>query len=55
MSTRAKVRSAPSVTGVSTERSPAFGVMTKAPAPEIGDAGSGGRANARAYASLPRK
>ena len=36
------------VTGVSIERSPAFGVMTKDPAPEIGESGSGGRAKARA-------
>jgi hypothetical protein len=33
---------------VSIGRSPAFGVMTNDPAPEISESGSGGRANARA-------
>ncbi len=41
MSTRAKARSAPRVTGVSTERRPALGVITNDPAPEIGEAGIG--------------
>ena len=32
---------------MSTERRPALGVITKAPEPDISEAGSGGRANAR--------
>ena len=43
------------VTGVSGSLSPAVGVMTCTPPPTTGWSGSGGRANRRAYASLPRK
>ena len=40
--------------GYRQERRPAPGVMTKTPGPEMDDSRSGGLANARAYASLPR-
>ena len=55
MSSSAKPRNEPSVTGVSAARRPAFGVITEHTAGDTGSAGSGGRANRRAYASLPRK
>src|SRR5881628_1155784 len=51
----ANARIASRVTIVSAGRRPAFGVITRTPPETTGHSGSGGRANRRAYASLPRK
>src|SRR5688572_1936316 len=53
--TAAKASSDFRVIGVSADRNPAFGVITSTPLPATGSDGSGGLANRRAYASLPRK
>src|SRR6266850_2853986 len=55
MSPVANARNDSTVTIVSTDRRPAFDVMASTPPAVTGSVASGGRANRRAYASLPRK